>query len=110
MSISVGDLEDWFNQRYGLEQQRKRRRLNKTADDIQEALSEDEESSEEIYIELNRTVIVEESKLNKSLLHENWLEEFEKEKKKNNKKRKRQSSSSKSRSPTPVSKKDLQFD
>ncbi|TNV84687.1 hypothetical protein FGO68_gene6663 [Halteria grandinella] len=112
VSISVGDLEDWHKQRYGQEQQRKRRRLNKTVDDIEEVLSEDS-SEEEVYIELNRTVAdAEESKVNKSLLHENWIEEFEKQKKKvNNKKRKRNSSSSsKSRSPTPVSKQNLQFD
>lgn len=82
---------------------KKRRRLNKTVDDIQEVLSDEDESSDEVYIELNRTEVVEENKLNKSLLHETWQEEFEKEKKKQNSKKRKRSSSS-SRSPTPVAK------
>ena len=47
-------------------------------------LSDENDSNDEVYIELNRTEVVEESKLNKSLLHETWQEEFEKEKKKQN--------------------------
>ena len=63
----------------------------------------DEEDKEE-YFDLDQA----RSKLNKTYLHENWLEDFEKEKRKleiNSKKRKRsQSSRSRSKSPTPVSK------
>jgi hypothetical protein len=40
-------------------------------DDIEEADSGNESDEEEDYIELNRTMDAD--KLNKSLLHENWL-------------------------------------
>jgi hypothetical protein len=89
-----------------------------------------EGDGDEEMIEINKTVDdaaaeATDSKLNKTLLYENWLEDYEKEKKKqqlkNAKKRKRSENSSpsnkrsnKSRSPTPVSSKGteggLQFD
>jgi hypothetical protein len=62
-------------------------------------------------IELNQTV--DQEKLNKQLLYEGWLEDFERQKRqRNNKKRKRSAANSnKSRSPTPVSSRgNLQFD
>ena len=58
----------------------------------------------------------EQAQLNKHLLYEGWLDDFEKQKKqqlRNNKKRKRSQHSKKSRSPTPVSNRganSLQFD
>jgi hypothetical protein len=119
VQITIGELNEWYEQRYCKQHRNKRRRLNKTVDDIPEEDYEGSEGSSQQSdeVELNRTVIVESSasKLNKSLLHENWLEDFEKEKKrqeKNRKKRKRESSSSrsKSRSPTPVRSQNLQFD
>jgi len=54
-----------------------------------------------------------EGALDRSFLHENWIEDFEKERIKaikNSKKRKRPSSRSKSRSPTPVSSENLQYE
>jgi hypothetical protein len=110
IQISIGTLEDWFKQKY-TQLNTKRRRLNETVPDILEEGDEEESSDSEI--ELNKTVTL--PKLNKCMLYETWIDDFEKEKKrreKNNKKRKRQSSSSrsKSRSPTPVKSKNLQFE
>ena len=48
-----------------------------TVDDADSGSDESENSDEEM-IELNQTV---DQKLDKSLLYENWLEEFEKQKK-----------------------------
>jgi hypothetical protein len=81
----------------------KRRRLNVTVDDVDSSSDQSGDSDEEM-IELNKTVDL---KLDKSLLYENWLEEFEKQKKlENKKKRKRNPNStsvrSKSRSPSPI--------
>lgn len=74
-----------------------------TVDDIDSGSDQSNDSDEEM-IELNKTI---DPKLDKSLLYENWLEEFEKQKKlENKKKRKRNPNStsvrSKSRSPSPI--------
>ena len=57
---------------------------------------------------------MDEAALNKTMLYDGWLQDFQEQQRielKNSKKRKRSSSSrSKSRSPTPVSQKNLQFD
>jgi hypothetical protein len=99
VTIEIGSLEDWYTER-NLQPLSKRRRLHVTVDDVDSGSDVSEESDEEM-IELNKTV---DHKLDKSLLYENWLEEFEKQKKlQNKKKRKRNPNSnsvrSKSRSP-----------
>jgi len=102
VQISIGTLDDWHQQRY--DHRSKRRRLNKTLDDIGE-----ESESDQDMVELAKS----EGALDKSFLHENWIEDFEKERIKaikNSKKRKRPSSRSKSRSPTPVSSENLQYE
>ena len=89
-------MEEWHESR--IDQRGKRRRLNKTLDEIYE-----EPSSEIEIVDMAKS----EGALDKSFLYEKWEEDFEKEKIKaikNSKKRKRPTSSrSKSRSPTPVS-------
>jgi hypothetical protein len=102
VTIEIGSLEDWYTER-NLQPLSKRRRLNVTVDDVDSGSDQSEESDEEM-IELNKTL---DHKLDKSLLYENWLEEFEKQKKlQNKKKRKRNPNSnsvrSKSRSPSPI--------
>jgi hypothetical protein len=102
VTIEIGSLEDWYTER-NLQPLSKRRRLNVTVDDVDSESDQSEESDEEM-IELNKTL---DHKLDKSLLYENWLEEFEKQKKlQNKKKRKRNPNSnsvrSKSRSPSPI--------
>jgi hypothetical protein len=102
VTIEIGSLEDWYTER-NLQPLSKRRRLNVTVDDVDSGSDQSEESDEEM-IELNKTV---DHQLDKSLLYENWLEEFEKQKKlQNKKKRKRNPNSnsvrSKSRSPSPI--------
>jgi len=102
VTIDIGSLEDWYIER-NLQPLSKRRRLNVTVDDVDSSSDQSGDSDEEM-IELNKTVDL---KLDKSLLYENWLEEFEKQKKlENKKKRKRNPNStsvrSKSRSPSPI--------
>jgi hypothetical protein len=76
VTIEIGSLEDWYTER-NLQPLSKRRRLNVTVDDVDSGSDQSEESDEEM-IELNKTV---DHQLDKSLLYENWLEEFEKQKK-----------------------------
>jgi hypothetical protein len=102
VTIDIGSLEDWYTER-NLQPLSKRRRLNVTVDDVDSGSDQSNDSDEEM-IELNKTI---DPKLDKSLLYENWLEEFEKQKKlENKKKRKRNPNSSsvrsKSRSPSPI--------
>ena len=115
--IDVGTLEEWHTAR--LEQQaashNKRRRLNMTMVEDSSSDQSDQGSDDQQMIDLNYTVD-EQAQLNKHLLYEGWLDDFEKQKKqqlRNNKKRKRSQHSKKSRSPTPVSNRganSLQFD
>jgi hypothetical protein len=70
---------------------------------VEEDSEQSEQGSDQQMIELNQTV--DHEQLNKQLLYEGWLEDFERQKRqRNNKKRKRSAANSnKSRSPTPVS-------
>ena len=57
--------------------------------------------SEEDMIDIDHEKI--KAKMNRTMLHETWLEDFEKEQLKTRKRKRSNSNRSKSRSPTPVS-------
>ena len=69
IQISIGTLEEWFQ--LSNDRARKKLKLNYTADDLLNQTPDD-------MIDLDHS----KAKLDKSMLHESWFEDFQKEQKK----------------------------